>query len=306
MHCDLPLFDLDDLVVFQLLQEPRELLNGVQGVFKVVLVTKQGNDELRLLIDSFEGDALFEAELLAEGRERASDKSFRHESVGKSIAVVRKHENLLELVASTDCQFEDVLFGLGSDSAQIADAVADCDCGRVLVDSSDFIALFEDVFDEFIDEFDEGVLADTFPVHQKHRGDDGSAHDDDAVGEPQHDFPAELAHEFVAQLLPCELRVALLHGGDEGADGHRLADFDVDAAVVEAHDEGGLDDAHQRLGDLLLAEQLAGEGVALEHLLVVDGQRDQVHVGDLAEEQRVEHHVEHLRLRREDLPRARA
>jgi hypothetical protein len=88
VHCDLPLFDLDDLVVFQLLQQACELLNGVQGVFKVVLVTKQRDDKLRLLVDSFEGDALFEAELLAEGREGASDKGFGHECVGKSVAVV--------------------------------------------------------------------------------------------------------------------------------------------------------------------------------------------------------------------------
>lgn len=168
VDCDLSLFDLNDLVVFQLLQQPRKLLDCVQGVLEVVLVAQQGNDELGLLIDSFERDSLLETELLPKRGKSAPNEGLGHKSVGKSVAVVGQHEYLLELVTSTDREFEDVLLGLGGNSTQVADTVSDSDCGRSLGDSSHFVALLEDVFDELIDELDESVLAYSLPVHQQH------------------------------------------------------------------------------------------------------------------------------------------
>lgn len=124
----LSLFDLNDLVVFQLLQQSRKLLDCVQRILKVVLVSQQRNDELGLLVYSLERDSLFEAELLPEGGKRTPNKGFRHESVRKRIAIVRKHEYLLELISSANCKFKYVFFGLGSYSTQIAYAVSDGDC----------------------------------------------------------------------------------------------------------------------------------------------------------------------------------
>ena len=109
---DLALFDLNDLVVLELLQQARKLLNSVEGVLEIVLVAQQGNDKLGLLVDSLEGNSLLEAELLAERCERAPDEGFRHKRVGKSVTVVGKHKNLLELVTSANRELKDVLFGL--------------------------------------------------------------------------------------------------------------------------------------------------------------------------------------------------
>jgi hypothetical protein len=158
---------LHNLVLLHLSHNPAELI-ALHRVAQIVLVAQQIYHETRLLVHSSHGDALLGAQLFSEGSQRAADEGLGHEGVGESVAVVGEHENLLELIAGADGQFEDVLLGLRGDAREVADCVSDCDCGRVFVDAAHSVPLLHDVLHQLVHKTDQGILADSLTVHQQH------------------------------------------------------------------------------------------------------------------------------------------
>ena len=81
-----------------------------------------------MLVDAGQVDALVGVELFPEGHDRASHEGLGEEGVGEGVAVVGEKEYLLELPSGLDGELEDVLLGLGDDSLEIGDGIADGHC----------------------------------------------------------------------------------------------------------------------------------------------------------------------------------
>lgn len=84
--------------------------------------------------------------------------------MSQGVAVVGKHEYLLELITGADGQLEDILLGLGGDAREVPDGVSDCGCRGILVDSTYSMSLLEDVFGDVGHGLDQLVLADALAM----------------------------------------------------------------------------------------------------------------------------------------------